>query len=466
MSRVARPTPTDAPDAVAHDAVAHDGGAHDGGAHDGGRGGRVLGVGRSLAGLMRTLGPGLITGAADDDPSGISTYSQAGAAFGYATLWVAVVSFPLMAAVQLMCARIGFVARRGLASVLREHYPRPVLWAACALLLVANTLNIAADLGGMAAGARLLTGWPAAVFVPVFAVAIVALLVFASYVWVARVFKWLTLVLFAYVLTAFLAHPDWRAVLRGTVVPHLGASSAYLLTLVALLGTTISPYLFFWQASQEAEEVAARDRTRALGTRVQRPRAAWRALRALRLDVLLGMFASNLIMYFIILTAGATLHVAGLTNVQTAEQAATALRPLAGPAASLLFTLGLVGTGMLGVPVLAGSGAYALAEAAAWRSGMDETPDTAPQFYGIIALSVGLGTALTFARVDAIRLLFWSAVVNGVFAPPLIVLVLVVCNNRRVMRDDANGVWLNTLGGLAALAMAAAAVALLVSLLR
>ncbi len=367
-----------------------------------------------------------------------------------------------------MCARIGFVARRGLASVLREHYPRPVLWAACTLLLVANTLNIAADLGGMAAGARLLTGWPAAVFVPLFAVAIVALLMFASYVWVARVFKWLTVVLFAYVLTAFLARPDWSAVLRGTVVPHVAGSSDFLLTIVALLGTTISPYLFFWQASQEAEEVAARERARgrARGTRVRRPRAEWRALRALRLDVLVGMFASNLIMYFIILTAGATLHVAGLTNVQTAEQAATALRPLAGPAASLLFTLGLVGTGMLGVPVLAGSGAYALAEAAPWRSGMDETPDTAPHFYGIIALSMVVGTALTFARVDAIRLLFWSAVVNGMFAPPLIVLVLVVCNNRGVMREDANGRWLNALGGLAACAMGAAAVALLVSLVR
>ena len=420
---------------------------------------------------MRTLGPGLITGAADDDPSGISTYSQAGAAFGYATLWVAVVSFPLMTAVQLMCARIGFVARRGLASVLRAHYPRPVLWAACALLLVANTLNIAADLGGMAAGARLLTGWPAAVFVPLFAVVIVALLVFASYVWVARVFKWLTLVLVAYVLAAFLARPDWAAVFRGTVVPHVTASPDFLLTIVALLGTTISPYLFFWQASQEAEELSARDRTRVAddrtrGDRVRRPRAEWRGLRALRADVVVGMFASNLVMYFIILTTGATLHAAGLTTVQTAEQAATALRPLAGPAAALLFTLGLVGTGMLGVPVLAGSGAYAVAEAVAWRAGMDETPNTAPHFYGLIALSMALGTGLTFARVDAIRLLFWSAVVNGLCAPPLIVLVLVVCNNRRVMGPHVNGRGLNALGGLAALAMTAAAVALVVSFVR
>ncbi len=425
-------------------------------------------VSRKLAGFLRTLGPGLITGAADDDPSGISTYSQAGAAFGYATLWVAVLSFPLMAAVQLMCARVGFVARRGLASVLREHYPRPVLWAACALLLVANTLNIAADLGGMAAGARMITGLPAALFVPLFALAIVALLVFASYVWVARVFKWLTLVLFAYVLAAVLARPDWAAVLHATVVPHVVGSPDFLLIIVALLGTTISPYLFFWQASQEAEEIAARDHARetraARDTR--RPRPTWRAFRALRADVVVGMFASNVVMYFIILTTGATLHAAGLVHVQTAEQAATALRPLAGRGASLLFTLGLVGTGMLGVPVLAGSGAYAVAEAVAWRAGMDETPNTAPQFYALIALSMVIGTGLTFARVDAIRLLFWSAVVNGLFAPPLIVLVLVVCNNRRVMRTHANGWGLNVLGGLAAVAMGAAAIALLVSFVR
>ena len=425
-------------------------------------------VTRRLSGLMRTLGPGLITGAADDDPSGISTYSQAGAAFGFGTLWVAIVSFPLMAAVQLMCARVGFVARRGLASVLREHYPRPVLWTACALLLVANTLNIAADLGGMAAGVHLLSGWPAPLFVPMFAVAIVALLAFASYVWVARVFKWLTTVLFAYVLAAFLARPNWGAVLRGTLVPHVDASPAFLLTIVALLGTTISPYLFFWQAAQEAEEVAARERLHdpAHGGSARRPRAEWRALRALRLDVLIGMFASNLVMYFIILTAGATLHAAGLTDVQTAEQAAAALRPLAGPGAALLFTLGLVGTGMLGVPVLAGSGAYALAEAAAWRGGMDETPNTAPNFYAIIAISMAAGTALTFAHVNAIRLLFWSAVVNGLFAPPLIILILLVCTNRRVMGEHTNGPWLNVLGGVAALAMTGAAVALLVSLMR
>ena len=399
-------------------------------------------VSHKLAGALRTLGPGLITGAADDDhPSGISTYSQAGAAFGYTTLWVAVLSFPLMAAVQLMCARVGFVARRGLASVLREYYPRPVLWAACALLLVANTLNIAADLGGMAAGARMLTGLAAALFVPLFALTIVALLVFASYVWVARVFKWRTLVLFAYVLAALLAQPDWRAVLHNTVVPRVVLSRDFLLIIVALLGTTISPHLFFWQTSQESEEVAARDHARERNTAsdARRPRATWRAFRALRADVLVGMFASNVVMYFIILTTGATLHPAGLVNVQTAEQAATALRPLAGRGASLLFTLGLVGTGMLGVPVLAGSGAYAIAEAVAWRGGMDETPKTAPQFYAIIALSMVIGTGLTFARVDAIRLLFWSAVVNRLFAPPLIVLVLVVCNNRRVMRTHANG---------------------------
>ena len=430
---------------------------------------------RRAGGFGRSLGPGLITGAADDDPSGISTYSQAGAAFGYASLWIALVSYPLMAAVQLMCARVGLVARRGLASVLRQHYPRPLLWAACALLLGANTLNIAADLAGMAAGARLLTGLPASPFVPAFAVAIVVLLAYVSYARVVRVFKWLTTVLFAYVLAAFLSHPDWGAVLRGTVLPRISLSRDYLLIIVALLGTTISPYLFFWQASQEAEEVAARERAAAVRRASPecadepvepRPVHERRVQRAVRADVLFGMLVSNVIMYFVILTAAATLHAAGLTDVQTAAEAAAALRPLAGRGAALLFTLGIVGTGMLGVPVLAGSGAYAVAEAAAWRGSMDDTPNTAPHFYGIIAASMAVGTALTFAHVSPIRLLFWSAVVNGLCAPPLIVLVLVVCNDRRVMGAHVNGRALNAIGGVAAAVMAAAGLALLVTIAR
>jgi len=405
----------------------------------------------------RELGPGLITGAADDDPSGIATYSQAGAAFGYGMLWIALVTLPLMASVQLMCARVGIVARSGLASVLRQHYPRWLLWLACALLLFGNTVNIAADLGGMAAAAALLTGIRAIWFVPAFTALILALLVLASYERMTRVLKWLTLALFSYVLAGFLAHPDGLSVLTGTLMPHLSWSRGFLLTFVAILGTTISTYLFFWQAAQSAEQDAYW-RQRIIG----RPqRALERELRAAGRDVNAGMFFSNAIMYFIVLTAAATLHRAGITNVATAQEAAAALRPMAGPAAALLFTAGLVGTGMLGVPVLAGSAAYAIAEAAAWRAGMDEKVHTARQFYTVIALAMIVGMVLNFAHVNAIKLLIWSAVINGLLAPPLIAIILVVCNNDAVMGRYRNGRALNVLGVLAALMMTAAAVALI-----
>ncbi len=405
----------------------------------------------------RELGPGLITGAADDDPSGIATYSQAGAAFGYGMLWIALITLPLMASVQLMCARVGIVARSGLASVLRQHYPRWLLWLACALLLFGNTVNIAADLGGMAAGAALLTGVSAVWFVPAFTALILALLVLASYERMTRVLKWLTLALFSYVLAGFLAHPDGVKVLRGTLVPHIQWSREFLLMFVAILGTTISPYLFFWQAAQSAEQDAYW-RQRLIG----RPqRALERELRAAGRDVNAGMFFSNAIMYFIVLTAAATLHRAGITNVATAQEAAAALRPMAGPAAALLFTAGLVGTGMLGVPVLAGSAAYAVAEAAAWRAGMDEKVHTARQFYAVIAFAMIVGMVLNFAHVNAIKLLIWSAVINGLLAPPLIAIILVVCNNREVMGAHRNSRAMNVLGGLAALMMTGAGVALI-----
>ena len=412
-----------------------------------------------LVSRLRELGPGLITGAADDDPSGIATYSQAGAAFGYGLLWTALISLPLMSAIQLMCARIGIVARSGLAAVLREHYPRWMLWLACLLLVVGNTINIAADLAGMAAAAKLLTGISAMVFVPAFAVVILALLVFASYENMTRVLKWLTLALFSYVFAAMLAGADWLAVVRGTFVPRISFSREYLLMFVAIMGTTISPYLFFWQAAQNAEQDALIMR-RIVG----RPRrAVQRELRAAARDVNAGMLFSNLIMYFIIRTAGATLHPAGLTNVQTAEQAAAALRPLAGNAAALLFTLGLVGTGMLGVPVLAGSAAYAIAEAAAWRAGMDEKVHNARQFYGVIAVAMLVGMLLNFFHVNAIKLLIGSAVINGLLAPPLIAIVLVVCNNEKVMGMHKNKRTLNLLGGFGVAMMTAAAVALVFS---
>lgn len=328
---------------------------------------------RALQRFFRDLGPGLITGAADDDPSGISTYSVAGAALGYAGLWTALFSFPLMAAVQLMCARLGMVTGRGLAAVIRTRYPRPVLWFACALLIVANVFNIGADLGGMADALRMVIGVPSYLGTPLFAFLIIGLLFWTSYRTMALVFKWMTLALFAYVIAAFLAAPDWSRVAHATFIPHVHWTRAYISVLVGILGTTISPYLFFWQAAQEVEE----DRERGRVTLAQRRGSTDKELAIAKRDVLTGMLFSNAVMYFIILTTAATLNAHGMKNIETAHQAAGALRPLAGEGAYWLFTLGLVGTGLLGVPVLAGSCAYALAEAARWRNAsLNKKPHT------------------------------------------------------------------------------------------
>ena len=408
--------------------------------------------------FFANLGPGLVTGAADDDPSGISTYSTAGASFGFGLLWTAAFSLPLMASVQLMCARIGLVSGRGLASVLRNYYSRRVLWFACLLLLIANTVNIAADLGGMAAAAELITGVPSLIFLPLFAGIILLLLVFSSYRALVRIFKWLTLALFAYVITAFLVHPDWTKVTQATFWPHVSFSSDYLMNFLGILGTTISPYLFFWQAAEEVEEEKKTGKL----TVGQRKGATRAELRTVFTDTVIGMSFSNLIMYFVILTTGATLYVAGQREIQTAQQAAEALRPLAGNAAYLLFSVGLIGTGFLGVPVLAGSAAYAVAEAGAWRCGMNERPRLAKKFYGVIAVAMFTGMALDYVGLNAIKMLFWSAVLNGVLAPPLIVIILLVCNNQRVMGQHVNGKLMNVLGMIAAIVMSGAALAMLV----
>ena len=402
------------------------------------------------------LGPGLITGAADDDPSGISTYSVTGASFGYVPLWTALFSFPLMVAVQLMCARLGLVTGRGLAGVLRRNYPPWVLWGACLLLIVANVVNIGADLGGMAEASEMMTGVNSLVWTPLYAALIISLLFWTSYRFIARTFKWLTLVLFAYVAAAFLARPDWGAVVRSTFVPHIEWSSTYLATFVGILGTTISPYLFFWQASQEVEEERKKGRT----TVEEREGATDEELRSARTDVITGMFFSNIVMYFIILTTAATLHAHGQTNITTAQQAAAALRPLAGQGAYLLFTVGLIGTGMLGVPVLAGAAAYAVSEASAWRGTLEDKPRLAKKFYAVVAIAMILGLGLDYFGFDALKMLFWSAVLNGVLAPPLIALVVLLTSSRKVMGDRANPPLLKWFGWATAVIMAIAAVAM------
>src|SRR6059036_3841861 len=412
-----------------------------------------------VARYFKLLGPGLVTGASDDDPSGITTYSVAGASLGYGMLWTAMATLPLMAAVQLICARIGLVSGRGLAGAVRHHYPRPFLYVACVLLLAANVFNIAADLAGMADATALLTGVPPLVGVPVFGLAIFLVTVYTSYARFARYLKWLTGVLFAYVVAALLAKPAWREVLVATFVPSLRWDAPYVATLVGVLGTTISPYLFFWQASQEVEEEKSRGRR----TVAERQGATAHELADARLDVATGMFLSNLVMLFIMLATAATLHRAGRVEIETARQAADALRPLAGDAAYLLFALGLIGTGLLAVPVLAGSASFAVAEVFGWRAGLDLSPRRGRRFYLVFAGAVAAGILLDLAGTNPIRMLFFCAVLNGLLAPPLLLLVMLVSNNRAIMGEYSNGIWLNVLGWSATALMSLAAVAFFVT---
>src|ERR1700693_4958601 len=404
------------------------------------------------------LGPGLITGAADDDPSGISTYSVAGAAYGYATLWIALLTFPLMAAVQVMCARLGLVTGRGLAAAVRIYYPRWVLWGACCILVVANVINIGADLGGMAEATQLVTGIRSLIWIPFYALFILGLLMWTSYKLIAKIFKWITLVLLAYILTSFYAHVDWRHALAVTFVPHLEWSRGFLAVLVAILGTTISPYLFFLQAAEEVEEERAKGRT------LSRSKGATTGeLKRARTDTIAGMFFSNFIMYFIILTTASTLHAHGQTDIATARQAAEALRPLAGDGAYLLFTLGLIGTGMLGVPVLVGSCAYAVTEGAGWRGSMAQPLRGARKFYAVMAAAMAVGFALDYVGFNAVKMLFWSAVINGFLGPPLILLVILLTNSHKVMGNRVNSPLLRYLGWATFVVMTAAAVGMIIT---
>lgn len=379
--------------------------------------------------FFSTLGPGVVTGAADDDPSGISTYSSAGAQFGLGILWTVFLTFPLMAAVQTMCARLALATGEGLAYVIRKRYPAWVLFLSCALLIVANVVNIGADLAGMGESMQMVTGIHAWVWIPLFAIGLILVLVYWSYRKLALLFKWLTLVLFAYVFAAFLAKPNWWEVLRSTFIPTVAWNSGYLQMLVAILGTTITPYMFFWQAAQEVEEERAHGELRKHRHGGCTPEEIKEANR----DVLTGMGWAGVAMYFIILTTAATLHKSGHTEIATAQQAAEALRPLAGNAAYLLFALGLVGTGILAVPVLAGSAAYAIAEALHWRGSLDVRPKVGRKFYAVIAIAILLGMLMSFLKIDAIRALYYAAIVNGMLAPPLVAIVTLLNSDSKVM---------------------------------
>ncbi len=405
------------------------------------------------------LGPGLITGASDDDPSGIATYSTAGAALGYSTLWTALVTLPLMIAVQFICAKVGMVSGRGLAGVLRQHYPRAVLYPAIVALLIANTINAGTDIAAIGAAINLLVPIPIGWLIVPIAAGLVALQVWGNYRLIANVFKWLTISLFAYIGASLLAHPHWAETLRATILPSIEWNKDYLTTLVAILGTTISPYLFFWQASQVVEEEVSQGRTS-----VAKRRGATAAeLNHAKWDTAIGMFFSNIVAYFVILACAATLHASGNTHIESAAEAAEALRPLAGDGATWLFAIGLIGAGFLAVPVLTGSSAYAVAETFGWKYGLDRKPRRAIRFYAVIAVSTLVGVALDYAGVNPIRALFWTAVINGVLSPPLIVLLLFVSNNRKVMGEHVNGRLANALGWIAAALMAAAAIGMFVS---
>ena len=380
--------------------------------------------------LARLLGPGLVTGAADDDPSGIATYSQAGAQFGNGLLWTVILTWPFMVAIQLVSARIGRVTGQGIVANVNAYFPRPVVVGLVGLLVAANTINIAADLAAMGDALELMIGGPGAAYALVMGIVCVLLEVFVPYHRYAPIMKWLTLVLFAYVATMLTIPIDWLGVLRATVWPTFSLRADYLLVVVAVFGTTISPYLFFWQASQEVEEIAQHKRRRPLR---EAGRGGTRELRRIGLDTAVGMAFSNIIAFFIILTAAATLNAHGVTNIQTSAQAAEALRPLAGNLAFTLFALGIVGTGMLAVPVLAGSAGYGIAEAFGWKASLEAAPRDARKFYEVIAIATIIGVVMALSPIDPIQMLFWSAVVNGVVAVPIMAVMMLIASNRKIM---------------------------------
>ncbi len=414
-----------------------------------------------LRDLLRILGPGFITGAADDDPSGIATYSQTGAQFGYSQLWTMPFSFPFMVAMQEMCGRIGMVTGEGLAGVLKKHYSRKVLAAGIFLLLLANAINIGADLGAMAASAQLLVGGSFSAWVVGMTFFTLVLEIFVSYHLYARVLKYFTLSLLAYAITFLMVKQPWGQILAATVIPHISFSRDYLLNVVAIIGTTISPYLFFWQANEEVEEAIDLHKPKVLARRS--PRIVVQDLQRMRHDTMAGMFFSNVIAFFIMATAASTLGVHGITDVQTADQAAEALRPLAGEYAFILFAVGIVGTGLLAVPVLAGSASYAIAEAAGWNAGLYKRLRQAHGFYGVITLATVLGVIVNFVGIPPFKMLYYSAVLNGITAPPLMIFILLIANNEQIMGKQRNGLLGNLFGWTITAIMALAAIALVVS---
>jgi NRAMP (natural resistance-associated macrophage protein)-like metal ion transporter len=412
-------------------------------------------VGPGKPRLLGLLGPGLITGASDDDPSGIATYSQAGAQFGFAVSWTMLFSYPLMAVIQEISGRIGRVTGRGIAGNIRRHYPNWLLQAIVLLLVVANTINIGADLGAMGEAVGLVVGGPHLAYVVLFGAVCAVLQIVMQYTRYVSVLKWLTLALFAYFGTVMVVKVPWAEVAWGLLVPSFSSDGAFWTTVVAILGTTISPYLFFWQASQEVEDIKAVPERQPL---VTKPRQGPDALERIRLDTYVGMAFSNLVALAIIITTAATLHATGVTDIDTSSQAAEALKPVAGVFAFTIFTLGIVGTGLLAVPVLAGSAAYAVGEARQWPTGLARRPKEAVAFYATIALATTVGVLINFSPINPIRALFWSAVINGVTAVPVMTIMMLMVANSKIMGKFRISGPLKIIGWTATIVMAAAAV--------
>ncbi|HEY4232053.1 MAG TPA: divalent metal cation transporter [Lacipirellulaceae bacterium] len=410
----------------------------------------------SVGRAFKALGPGLITGASDDDPSGIGTYAMAGASLGYAPLWIALATYPLMAGIQYICAKIGLVYGCGLANIMRRQYPRWIVIPVVIALVVANTINAAADISAIAAGVNLLVPVPILVLALPIGLAILITQIWGSYAVISKIFRWLTLSLFAYIGAALLAKPNWGAVLHGTVVPTFRFDSDFISMLVAILGTTISPYLFFWQATHEIEDEIAQGKKQLW----QRKGVSDTELKYAAWDVNTGMLLSNVVMYFIILATAATLHADGHTEVNTATDAAEALRPIAGDAAYVLMALGLVGTGVLAVPILTGSAAYSVAELFGWQCGLGKQPGRAKEFYLVMTASTIVALGICYAGISPMSALFWTAVINGFLAPPLLVVVMLIANNREVMGDRVNSRLLNVVGWATTVAMFVAAAVL------
>lgn len=418
--------------------------------------GRVKG---RTTGFGRTVGLGIVTGAADDDPSAIGTYASAGARFGLGILWIAPVVLPMMFAVVYLSSKLGQVSGRGLFHVIRDFYPRWLLWVILVSVMIGNTIEAAADLGGMAAAIGMFVDLPVPWIAAAVAVVLLCLQILGSYEFIRTVFRWLALALLAYIAAAFLARPDPAAVLAGTLIPHIEFSRDFLSIVVAIIGTSLSAYIYTWESNQEVEEKIAEGKTRLS----QRMGASWADLRRSRRDIIVGMLFSNVVMYFIMLSTAATLHHNGQIEIETATQAAEALKPLAGSGASILFAIGLIGVGFLAVPVMTVGAAYDLAQALGWKSSLHAKPSEAPQFYWTIAGLTCLAVLLNFAGFNPMKALVWSAIVQGLSTPPLLLLIMRMTNDRRIMGDKVNTIWINLLGWITTAVLFAASLGLIVS---